>query len=107
MKRFITNYTILPNGQELINHITTVNDDGTLLSIEAFDRELGNTIYVPVPLCVVALSDAPRVERVFHESPSRYYFKEKLVWQDATLVQPGTLVAVMKLDFARNTIIKL
>lgn len=107
MKRFITNYTIFPNGEEVINHITTVNDDDTLRSIEPFDRELGNTIYVPQPLCIAAASDVTMVEHVFHESPSRDYFKKKLVEFDATKPQPGASVAVVRLDFAHNILNQL
>lgn len=107
MKRFISNYTIFPNGEEVINHITTVNDDGTLRSIEPFDRELGNTIYVPQPLCIAATGDVTMVEQAFHESPSRDYFKKKLVELDATKPLPGALVAVVKLDFANNILNQL
>ena len=107
MKRFISNYTIFPSGEEVVNHITTINDDGTMRSVEPFDRELGNTIYVPQPLCIVAIGDMPQVEQVFHESPSRAYFKKKLVELNATKPQPDTLVAVMKLDFAHNILNQL
>lgn len=107
MKRFISNYTILACGQELINHITTTSDDGTLLSIETFERELGNTVYVALPLCVVATSDVARVESAFRESVSRDFFKRKLVELNISRPKPGTVVAILKLDFARNIIIKL
>lgn len=107
MKRFISNYTFFPSGEEAINHITTVNDDGTLRSVEPFDRELGNTIYVPQPLCVVATSEVSMVEQVFHESPSRDYFKKRLVELKVTKPLPGSLVAVMRLDFANNILNQL
>ena len=107
MKRFISNYTILSSGEEVVNHIITLNDDGTLQSIEPFDRELGNTIYVPQPLCVAATGDVTTVEQVFHESPSRDYFKKKLVGLNATKPLPGALVAVVRLDFANNILNQL
>lgn len=107
MKRFISNYTILADGNEVINHITTVGDDGRLISIQPFERELGNTVYVALPLCVVATSDVARVESAFRESASRDFFKRKLVELNISRPKPGTVVAILKLDFARNIIIKL
>ena len=70
MKRFISNYTILTSGKEYINHITTITDDNKLLSIEPFDRELGNTRYVPTPLCVTTSDHYNKVKEnngVFEE----------------------------------------
>ena len=78
MKRFISNYTILGNGNEVINHIVTTGDDGKLISILPFDREMANTCYVPQPLCVVALCNKADVEHIILECGSREQLKQHL-----------------------------
>lgn len=107
MKRFISNYTILGSGEERVNHITTVDDDGRLISILPFDRELGNTVYVPQPLCVVAACEAHRVEEAFGESASREQLKQLLVNLKVSQPQAGTPVMVLRLNFAHNIINQL
>jgi hypothetical protein len=104
MKRYISNYTILGNGYEVINHITTVGDDAQLISILPFDRELGNTIYVPKPLCVAATSDINVVEKVFHECASRQQLRQQLSKLEISRPQAGTPVTVLRLDFSTNTL---
>lgn len=107
MKRFISNYTILGDGKELVNHITTVDDEGRLISVLPFDRELGNTVYVPQPLCVAAISELHHVEEAFAESASRKQLKQRLVKLKVSQPQAGTPVMVLRLDFAHNIINQL
>ncbi len=107
MKRFISNYTIFANGDEVINHITTVEDDGTLRSVDPFDRELGNTVYVPQPLCVVATSDVPLVQKAFIECASREQLKRLLSKLKLSQPQAGVTVTVLRLDFSTNTLKEL
>ncbi|MBQ6649248.1 MAG: hypothetical protein IJM66_10425 [Muribaculaceae bacterium] len=102
MKRYISNYTILASGDEVVNHITTVGDDGTLISILPFDRELGNTVYVPQPLCVAATSDIHIIEKAFHESASRQQLKQRLKQLNLPQPQAGIPATVLRLDFARH-----
>lgn len=104
MKRYISNYTILGNGEEVINHITTVGDDGKLISILPFDRELGNTVYVPQPLCVVAASELQLIENTFHECASRQQLKQRLTALKISSPQQGEAVAVLQLNFAQNSV---
>lgn len=99
MKRYISNYTILASGDEVINHITTINDDGTLRSIAPFDRELGNTVYVPVPLCVATPQCLKRVEEAFLASISREHFKTLLSQAHITSAQTGDDAIVLSLNF--------
>lgn len=108
MKRYISNYTILSSGKVFINHITTVNDDGTLLSIEPFDRELGNTHYVPTPLCIATASGYNRIKSVFLACASREQFTQCL--RDTCKcqeIEAGTAVIILNLDFSSKTITKL
>ncbi|MBR5639308.1 MAG: hypothetical protein IKW83_06030 [Muribaculaceae bacterium] len=104
MKRYISNYTILGNGEEVINHITTVGDDGALISIEPFDRELGNTVYVPQPLCVAASGEIELVKKTFKECASRQQLKQRLAALNTSRPQQGNTVLVLRLDFAHNII---
>lgn len=104
MKRYISNYTILGNGDEVINHITTVGDNGQLISILPFDRELGNTVYVPEPLCVTASSEVERVAKAFEDSASRQQLKQLLAALNSPRAQKGETVAVLRLNFAHNII---
>ena len=104
MKRFISNYTILASGEELINHITTVGDDGTLISIHPFDREMANTCYVPAPLCVAAPDQKERIEEIFSTSPSREQFEQRLAELKELRPQFGDAAVVLRLDFAQNRI---
>lgn len=104
MKRYISNYTILGNGEEVINHITTVGDDGALVSIEPFDRELGNTVYVPQPLCVTAISEIEIVKKAFEECASRQQLKQRLAALKVSRPQQGEAVAVLQLNFAQNRV---
>ena len=104
MKRYISNYTILGNGEEFINHITTVSDDGALISIEPFDRELGNTIYVPAPLCVATTSQIELVRKAFEQCASRQQLKQRLAELKIAPPQQGDSIAVLRLDFAHNLI---
>ena len=104
MKRYISNYTILGNGDEVINHITTVGDDGQLISILPFDRELGNTVYVPEPLCVTASSEVERVAKAFEDSASRQQLMQLLAALNSPRAQKGETVAVLRLNFAHNII---
>ncbi len=107
MKRFIANYTITGSGVELINHITTVDDEGRLVSILPFDRELGNTAYVPEPLCVVAASEVRLVEEAFASSPSHRQLVSRLAIHQVSQPQPSTPVVVLRLDFAHNIMTRL
>ena len=107
MKRFISNYTITGSGEEFINHITTVDDEGRLVSILPFDRELGNTIYVPEPLCVVTTDDANFVEEAFRDSASREQLKRRLKDMETSQPQSGISVMVLRLDFAHNILNRL
>ncbi len=108
MRRYIANYTIISSrGVELINHIITVGDDGRLISIEAFDRELANTCYVPHPLCVASIKDVANVECVFFDSGSREQFRTRLAELNLSRVCHGTPVSVLRLDFAHNMITKI
>ncbi|MBO4722166.1 MAG: hypothetical protein J5629_04450 [Muribaculaceae bacterium] len=104
MKRYISNYTILGNGEEIINHITTVGDDGKLISILPFDRELGNTVYVPQPLCIATNIDLQLIEKTFHECASRQQLKQQLATLKTSHPQHGDTVAVLQLDFAHNIV---
>lgn len=107
MKRFISNYTILADGNELVNHITTLDDDGRLISVLPFDRELGNTIYVPQPICVAATNHIHQVEKAFKESASRQQLKMQLAALNISLPRQGDSTTVMRLDFANNIINQL
>ncbi|MBQ3323733.1 MAG: hypothetical protein IJG81_02690 [Muribaculaceae bacterium] len=107
MKRFISNYTILADGNEVINHITTVGDDGRLISIQPFDRELGSTIYVPQPLCVATTSCLQIIQEAFNESASRQQLKQRLATINNHSAQQGDNVVVLRLDFAHNTLTQL
>ena len=107
MKRYISNYTILGNGQEVINHITTVDDDGQLISIVPFDRELGNTVYVPQPLCVTASSELELVAKAFNDSASRQHLKQRLAALNTARAKKGETVAVLQLNFAHNIITQI
>lgn len=104
MKRYISNYTILNNGEQVINHITTVGDDGRFISVMPFDRELGNTVYVPQPLCVAIKSDIPLIEDTFHRCASRQQLTQQLQALKLSKPQQGDDVAVLRLDFAHNII---
>lgn len=107
MRRFISNYTILCNGDEVINHITTVDDDSKLISIEPFDRELGNTVYVPQPLCIATASSTHLVEKAFNQSSSRQQLTQRLAANNISCAQQGEPVVVLRLDFAHNTLTQL
>ena len=107
MKRYISNYTILGNGEEVINHITTVDNDGKLISILPFDRELGNTVYVPVPLCVTATSSLRKVEKAFLAATSREHFKTLLSEAKITSPEAGTNTSVLSLNFNTKILTKL
>lgn len=102
MKRYISNYTLLANGEEFINHITTVGDDGKLASILPFDRELGNTIYVPTPLCVAAKDALDQVNELFLDATSREHFKAMLAKNNINSPCTGDEVMVLALDFNRK-----
>lgn len=103
MKRYISNYTILADGNEVINHITTVGDDGRLISIQPFDRELGNTVYVPIPICVTTTNCLKQVEKSFLDSSSCTQFKEFLIKAHNAHPEADDLVTVLSLDFAHKT----
>lgn len=95
------------SGCEVINHIITVDDEGKLTSILPFDREMANTCYVPEPLCVTVLGDKDAVERIFIECGSRNQLKLQLSKAALACPQAGEPVAVLRLDFAHNTITEL
>lgn len=102
MRRYISNYTILASGEERVNHITTLDDDGKLISIEPFDRELGNTLYVPIPLCVALAGSVEQIIEVFQRSASRRQFKQLLAATHLSWPQDGVMT-VLALDFAHNS----
>ena len=95
------------SGDEVVNHITTVGDDGRLISVMPFDRELGNTIYVPDPLCVAAVGDIQLVKGVFEQCASRQQFKQRLATLNVPRLQQGDDIVVLRLNFAQNTIIQI
>jgi len=104
MRRYISNYTILSDGEEVINHITTVDDEGKLISIMPFDRELGNTVYVPAPLCIATASDMQLVKEIFEGCKSRQLFKQRLATLKASRPKQGDKTVVLRLNFALNSI---
>lgn len=54
MTRYISNYTIAAGSPRvLINHVTTIDDDGRLVCIKPFDAEQRATLYVDRPVAVV------------------------------------------------------
>ena len=95
------------SGDEVVNHITTVGDAGNLISVMPFDRELGNTVYVPDPVCVVAAGDIQLVKELFEECASRQQFKQRLATLNASHPEQGDNVAVLRLKFAQNTITEI
>lgn len=95
------------SGDEVVNHITTVGDDGRLISVMPFDRELGNTVYVPDPLCVVAVGDIQLVKDVFEQCASRQQFKQRLAALNVPRPERGDDIVVLRLNFAQNTIIQI
>ncbi len=107
MRRYISNYTLLANGEEFINHITTVGDDGKLISILPFDRELGNTIYVPMPLCVAAKETLDHVNEVFLGATSREHFKAMLAQSRIKSPCTGDESMMLALDFNRKQLKQL
>lgn len=107
MKRFISNYTIMSDGEEVINHITTVGDDGKLISINPFDRELGNTVYVPQPLCVAATCAIKQVEKAFLAATSRENFKSLLSQEKVMPPKTGNVAIVLSLNFNTKTLKQL
>lgn len=107
MKRYISNYTILGNGEEVINHITSVGDDGKMISIQPFDRELGNTIYVPLPLCVASNGTLTLVKEAFLNATSRVHFKTLLTKTGLMRPNTGDDTTVLALDFNTKTLKQL
>ena len=95
------------SGDEVVNHITTVGDDGRLISFMPFDRELGNTVYVPDPLCVVAADGIQLVKGVFEQCASRQQFKQRLATLNVPRPEQGDDIVVLRLNFAQNTIIQI
>ena len=95
------------SGDEVVNHITTVGDDGNLISVMPFDRELGNTVYVPDPVCVVAADDIQLVKEAFEECASRQQFKQRLAALNVPRPEQGDDIVVLRLNFAQNTIIQI
>ena len=95
------------SGDEVVNHITTVGDDGRLISVMPFDRELGNTVYVPDPLCVAAADGIQLVKDVFEQCASRQQFKQRLAALNVPRPERGVDIVVLRLNFAQNTIIQL
>lgn len=94
-------------GCEVINHIITVDDEGKLTSVLPFDREMANTCYVPEPLCVTLPGNQAAIERIFIECGSRNQLKLQLSKAALACPQAGEPVAVLRLDFAHNTITEL
>ena len=89
----------MASGDEVINHITTINDDGKLRSIEPFDRELGNTVYVPIPLCIATTRCLKQVEEAFLAATSREHFKTLLSQANIVPPQAGNDAIVLSLNF--------
>lgn len=104
MRRYVANYTILADGEELINHIITVGDEGEFISVEAFDRELANTRYVPAVLCLARATDRRRVDEVFKSATSRKHFAELLCQDGMAVPQKGEKALVLCLDFRTKII---
>ena len=101
MQRFITNYTIVPPGCVLTNHITEVDSHGRLTSIKPVDEELAYTAYVPNPL-LVAPSHALQQVLQMVESAS---YVQPLCELLATIpaINPHEQVVVLELFFDRHT----
>lgn len=108
MKRYISNYTILPSGEEFVNHITTLSNDDMLISISPFDRELGNTHYAPLPLVIVPSTLYNKVKEIFLAASSREHFKLQLAMAGFNTSATGLAqVVVASLDFVNKSITQL
>ena len=115
MKRYIANYTILSSGELFINHITTINDDDTMVSILPFDREMGNTRYVNMPMCIATHEMLNTVKETFRDAANLNDFvlrlkelhKQHLENQDATITPPKEPVAILTLNFSTGTISRI
>ncbi len=54
MTRFIANYTIVAGvSRVLINHVTTIDNEGRLVSCEPFETEQADVRYIDSPVVIV------------------------------------------------------
>ncbi len=94
--KFIANYTIAC-GREWINHITTVDGEGRLVSVVPFNGELAATRYVSGVLLLLPAGGAPRGMELASLAADRNALCAALAAESARV---GEAVAVIERDFA-------
>lgn len=96
--KFIANYTIAC-GREWINHITTVDGDGRLESVEPLTGELAATRYVPGVLVLLQAGGESRGMDLARQAADRPALCAALAVESAAV---GQAVAVVERDFAEG-----
>lgn len=98
MKKFLANYTAL-NGNVMVNHITTISDHGTLLSIKPVTAELANVKYISQPICIISPQDLNRTLTTFISSQDIHHLAPHLPHINSN----NTPVIVIELNFSTHT----
>lgn len=80
----IANRTIFANGNILINHITTLGDNGELMSAQPFDHELPNTRYCSGTIAILPKRHAETARKLMGITRSPAEFAKKLKQAIAT-----------------------
>lgn len=64
MKRFLATYTLMPGRGLLKNHVTTLDDEGRLISCLPLIKELPHTHFVPHTLALLPADHAVAFEEL-------------------------------------------
>ena len=107
MRRYISNYIILPDASVLHNHIVSI-DDGCLVELQQFSGELAYTIYVPNPILIISEANSSIVENLFESSADLLEFCDLLLHCNLSQnLEPRDSIVVLELDFQQRYFSKL
>ena len=107
MRRYISNYIILPDASVLHNHIVSI-DDGRMVGLHQFSGELAYTIYVPNPILIIPEVNSYIVDNLFESSADLLEFCDLLSHCCLSQnIEHGDSVIAIELDFHQHYFSKL
>ncbi len=98
--RFLANYTIMPTGRVMTNHIISIDEEQRLTDIAAANHELAYTTYVPHPLLLISADRTETAAAMIQQARDINTLCQLLAGSRMPMVEARQRVALYEIDFA-------